>query len=271
MAGILPRGNVIRQAQIAAKRLVAKDFAFCVQTHRGADIRNYSSDAKTKLVEAELEMVRAAWLLQHRSVVRRFYCVSRVDRIHRSEIDRRLQRCLSPGEGAPCGRRGPWFAYYRGISCIRKHKRQRRIRRSKPLDSHLRSKGKRNNLRSGNEVGWPVELFEPGPGGRHNASTHRSSPTTGTGKSALIIRLQRAIRNLSVSAILLGILAGIVGVACGLILGFAVGSALAAALHVPAREGEAAYFTVAIALIVTVIVTPLSILVTLYWRGVRSI
>jgi hypothetical protein len=146
-----------------------------------------------------------------------------------------------------------------------------RIRRSKPLDSHLRSKGKRNNLRSGNEVAWPVDLFGPGPRGRKNASTHRPSPTIASGKSALIIRLQRAIRNLSVSAILLGILAGIVGVACGLILGFAVGSAFAAALHVPSREGEAAYFTVAIALIVTVIVTPLSILVTLYWRGVRSI
>ena len=61
------------------------------------------------------------------------------------------------------------------------------------------------------------------------------------------------------------------GIAAGLFLGFALGAALAAALHVPSREGEAGYFTVAIALIVTCIVTPVSILVTLYWRGARSI
>jgi energy-coupling factor transporter transmembrane protein EcfT len=64
---------------------------------------------------------------------------------------------------------------------------------------------------------------------------------------------------------------GIIGIAAGLFLGFALGSALAAALHVPAREGEAGYFAIAIALIVTCIVTPASILVTPYWRGVRSI
>jgi len=36
-------------------------------------------------------------------------------------------------------------------------------------------------------------------------------------------------------------------------------------------EGEAGYFAVAIALIVALIVTPSSILLTLYWRGVRTI
>jgi hypothetical protein len=83
--------------------------------------------------------------------------------------------------------------------------------------------------------------------------------------------MQCATKKLSVSAILLGIVGGIIGIAAGLFLGFALGAALAAALHVPSREGEAAYFTVAIALIVTCIVTPGSILFTLYWRGVRSI
>jgi len=80
-----------------------------------------------------------------------------------------------------------------------------------------------------------------------------------------------AINSLSVSAILFGILGGILGIAAGLFLGFALGAALAAALHVPSREGESGYFAVAIALIVTCIVAPVSTLVTIYWRGVRSI
>ncbi|PYK26190.1 MAG: hypothetical protein DME52_06880 [Verrucomicrobia bacterium] len=83
--------------------------------------------------------------------------------------------------------------------------------------------------------------------------------------------MKAAINKLSVSSILFGILGGIIGIAAGLFLGFALGSVLAAALHVPSREGEAAYFTVAIALIVACIVVPVSILATLYWRGVRSI
>jgi hypothetical protein len=57
MAGILPCGSVTRQAQIAAKRFVAKDFAFDVQRLRGTNTANSSSDARTKLVEAKLEMV----------------------------------------------------------------------------------------------------------------------------------------------------------------------------------------------------------------------
>jgi len=83
--------------------------------------------------------------------------------------------------------------------------------------------------------------------------------------------VKAAINKLSVSAILLGIVGGIIGIAVGLFLGFALGAALAAALHVPSREGEAGYFTVAIALIVTCALTPVSILVALYWRGVRRI
>ncbi|PYJ05561.1 MAG: hypothetical protein DME67_05520 [Verrucomicrobia bacterium] len=70
--------------------------------------------------------------------------------------------------------------------------------------------------------------------------------------------MQLAPKKLSISAILFGILGGIIGIGAGLFLGFALGAALAAALHVPSREGEAGYFTVAIALIVTCIVTPVS-------------
>jgi hypothetical protein len=84
-------------------------------------------------------------------------------------------------------------------------------------------------------------------------------------------QLQAANKKLSVRAILFGILAGLIGVGGGLILGFALGAALAAALHVSPMEGGAGYFAVSIALIVTLIVTPSSILVMLYWRGIRGL
>lgn len=83
--------------------------------------------------------------------------------------------------------------------------------------------------------------------------------------------MKAAINNLSVSAILLAILGGIIGIGAGLFLGFALGAALAAAFHVSTFEGEAGYFAGMIAILVTLIVTPVSILLTLYWRGVRSI
>jgi hypothetical protein len=75
-----------------------------------------------------------------------------------------------------------------------------------------------------------------------------------------------AINKLSVSAILFEISGGIIGVGAGLFLGFALGAALAAAFHVSTFEGEAGYFAVAIALIVTFIVTPVSI----SWRFTGS-
>ena len=81
MVGILPRGPATRQARILTERLVAKDFGFDLQTVHGADTATSFPDAKTKVVEAKLEMVRAARLLQYRSVVRRFCWLSRLDRI----------------------------------------------------------------------------------------------------------------------------------------------------------------------------------------------
>jgi hypothetical protein len=83
--------------------------------------------------------------------------------------------------------------------------------------------------------------------------------------------VQPATKKLSASAILFGIIAGIIGVAGGLFLGFALGAALASAFHISSFEGGAGYFAVSIALVVTLIVTPLLIVLTLYWRGVRSI
>ncbi len=87
MAGILPRGNVTRQAQIAAKRSVAKSFEFEVEKLCGADTATNFLNGKTKLVEAKLEMVRSPWLLQHSGIIRRFRWLRDVDRVHRSEID----------------------------------------------------------------------------------------------------------------------------------------------------------------------------------------
>ena len=83
--------------------------------------------------------------------------------------------------------------------------------------------------------------------------------------------MQPATKKLSASAILFGILAGIIGIGGGLFLGFALGAALAAAFHVSTFEGEAGYFAAAIALIVTCVVAPGLILVTLYWRGTRGL
>ena len=74
------------QAQIAAKRSVAKNFAFEVEKLCGAESANFLH-GKTKLVETELEMVRATWLLQHSAIIRRFRWLGDVDRVQRSEID----------------------------------------------------------------------------------------------------------------------------------------------------------------------------------------
>ena len=83
--------------------------------------------------------------------------------------------------------------------------------------------------------------------------------------------MQTAPKKLSVSAILLGIVGGIIGLAAGLFLGFALGAMLAKILHVSSFEGGAGYFAISIALLVTVLVAPIAILLTLYWRGVRGI
>jgi len=83
--------------------------------------------------------------------------------------------------------------------------------------------------------------------------------------------VQSATKKLSVSAILFGILAGIIGIASGLFLGFVLGGALATAFHVSSFEGEAGYFAAAIALLVTCLVGPGLILLTLYWRGTRGL
>ena len=83
--------------------------------------------------------------------------------------------------------------------------------------------------------------------------------------------MEVAPNKLSVSAILLGIIGGIIGLAAGLFLGFALGAILAKVMHISSFEGGAGYFAVVIALLVTVLVAPVAIVLTLYWRGIRGI
>src|SRR5438128_10404895 len=83
--------------------------------------------------------------------------------------------------------------------------------------------------------------------------------------------MEAAPKKLSVSAILLGIIGGIIGLAAGLFLGFALGAILAKVMHISSFEGGAGYFAISIAILVTVVVAPLAILLTLYWRGTRGI
>lgn len=116
-----------------------------------------------------------------------------------------------------------------------------------------------------------MELLGPHRRDRRDASTDQPSPESRAGKFALINLVQPATRKLSISAILFGILAGVIGIGAGLFLGFALGAALAAAFHVSSFEGEAGYFAAAIALIVTCIVAPSLIVLTLYWRGTRGL
>ena len=80
----------IRPVKPGTKRklqgMIAKNFATEVERLRGAKSAPSSSGAKTQLVEAKLELVRAGWLLEHVGIVRRFCFLDRVDRIQRDEI-----------------------------------------------------------------------------------------------------------------------------------------------------------------------------------------
>jgi len=115
-----------------------------------------------------------------------------------------------------------------------------------------------------------MELFGSRRGDRKNASTDRSASGSEAGDLALTTPVQPATKKFSLGAILFGILAGIIGIAAGLFLGFALGAALAAAFHVSTFEGGAGYFAAAIAVLVTCIIAPGLVLLTLYWRGTRG-
>ena len=67
--------------------MIAKSFAAEVERVRGAESAASFSNAKTQLVEAKLEVVRAGWLLQHVDIIRRFCWLGRLDRVQRGKID----------------------------------------------------------------------------------------------------------------------------------------------------------------------------------------
>jgi len=57
-----------------------------VEGLRGAKSAANSFNATIQLVEAKLEMVRAGWLFEYVSAVRRLYRFNRFDRVQRDEI-----------------------------------------------------------------------------------------------------------------------------------------------------------------------------------------
>jgi hypothetical protein len=65
--------------------MIALSFAIRVERLRGAE-SGRSSNAKTQLVDAKLEMVRPDWLFQLVDIVRRFCLLNRADRVQRDEI-----------------------------------------------------------------------------------------------------------------------------------------------------------------------------------------
>jgi hypothetical protein len=66
--------------------MIAKGFAAEVERRRGAESSG-SYAAKTQLVDAKLEMVRASRLPQLVGFVHRFCWFDRVDRLQRDEIN----------------------------------------------------------------------------------------------------------------------------------------------------------------------------------------
>jgi hypothetical protein len=65
--------------------MIAKTFAAEVERLRGEN-SGASSNAKTQLVDAKLEMVRADWLFELVGIFRRLCLLNRVDRVQRDEI-----------------------------------------------------------------------------------------------------------------------------------------------------------------------------------------
>ena len=108
-------------------RCIANSFAAEVEEACGSTA-DAACNAKTKLVEAKLAMVRAAGLFQCGSAVSRVRWINTGDRLQRDEIDGRLQGGLGPHQGGSGCDRSFRFTYQGGISPFRKHKRERRFR-----------------------------------------------------------------------------------------------------------------------------------------------
>jgi hypothetical protein len=81
---------LIRPVKLGTKRklqgMIAETFVAEVERLRGAKSAANSSNAKSQLVEAKLEVVCAGWLLEHVGIVCRFCWLDRVDRVQRDEV-----------------------------------------------------------------------------------------------------------------------------------------------------------------------------------------
>src|SRR5262245_33023093 len=108
-------------------RCIANSFVAEVEEARGSTA-DTACKAKTKLVEAKLEMVRPAGLFHYGFGVSRVHWINPSDRLQRDEIDGRLQGGLGPRQGGPGGDQSSRFTYQGGISSFGKHKRERRGR-----------------------------------------------------------------------------------------------------------------------------------------------
>jgi hypothetical protein len=84
-----------------SKRYVANNFVTEIEEARGPII-NGACKIKTKLVEAKLEMVRAAGLFHYNAAVPGVCRINTRDRLQRDEIDRRLQGSVGPCQGGSC-------------------------------------------------------------------------------------------------------------------------------------------------------------------------
>src|SRR5207249_8643790 len=61
---------------------------------------------------------------------------------------------------------------------LRKHKRECRVRTGRSCDSNFRSERRRHLVCCRDEIGWGLELFPNGPGGKANEEAHQSSSRT---------------------------------------------------------------------------------------------
>ena len=98
MPPILHDDHRNRQALHRLQRYVANNFVAEVEEARESTART-ASNAKTKLVEAKLEMVRAAGLFHRGAAISRVRWINTLDRLQRDEIDRCLQGGLGPRQG----------------------------------------------------------------------------------------------------------------------------------------------------------------------------
>ena len=79
-------------------RRVANNFVTEVEEACGSTV-DAACNTKTKLVEAKLEMVRAAGLFHCGPAVSGVLWINTGDRLQRDEIDRRLQGGIGPRQG----------------------------------------------------------------------------------------------------------------------------------------------------------------------------